>query len=119
MASPFAPVTAVDASTSVGAADATQINIDYRFFDYQFCASFAGTLASVGAADNVKIQVSPDAPPGGSNNGIWVTTDVFTSTQFSGLIYGPWRAIRVLKPGDQAAKVVFLVNGHRERNQQQ
>lgn len=109
---PYAPVTCVDGATSIGAADATIVPLDYRFAGgVNYALNFAGTLASVGAADKVQLQVSPDYKAHTAAGAMWVTIDTQASTAFSGSVNGPWTAFRFIKPGDQVAKVVALVAG--------
>jgi hypothetical protein len=112
---PYAPVTVLDTSSSIGAADATIIGVDFRYAgEANYSMNFIGTLI---AADTVTLQVSPDwkhdAP---SNAGaMWASVETFTSTSFNGSLNGPWAAIRFIKSGTQAAKVVGLVAG-KQRN---
>jgi hypothetical protein len=111
---PYAPVTVLDTAASVGAADASIYVLDYRFAgSANFAMNFIGTLASVGAADSVRLQVSPDYRQESPTkaNAMWGSVEVFTSTAFNGSLNGPWAAIRFLKSGDQVAKVVGLLAG--------
>jgi hypothetical protein len=109
---PYAAVTCVDAVTSLGNADAIIVPLDYRFAgENTYMATFAGTFTSVGAGDNIKLQVSPDWKSETAAGAMWVTTDTFASTAFSGAVNGPWAAIRFTKAGDQSAKLVALVAG--------
>ena len=115
---PYAPVTVLDTSSSIGAADATIIGVDFRYAgEANYSMNFIGSIASIGTGDNVILQVSPDwkhdAP---SNAGaMWASVETFVSTSFNGSLNGPWAAIRFLKGGAQAAKVVGLVAG-KQRN---
>lgn len=116
MTTSFAAVTVLDTATSVGAADATVIDIDYRFTgEVNFAINFIGTLGSVGTGDSVGLQVSPDydahAPAATQAMAMWQTVETFTSTAFNGSLNGPWSAIRFIKAGTQTAKVVGLVAG--------
>lgn len=109
---PYAPVTCLDAATSIGQADATIVPLDFRFAgENNFALNFIGTLASVGAADIVRVQVSPDYKIETAAGAMWVSIDAFATTAFSGSVNGPWAAIRFIKAGDQVAKVVGLAAG--------
>jgi hypothetical protein len=109
---PYAPVTCLDAATSIGAADAVIVPLDFRFAgENNFALNFIGTLASVGASDVVRCQVSPDYKQETASGAMWVSIDAFTTTAFSGSVNGPWAAIRFIKAGDQVAKVVGLAAG--------
>jgi len=109
---PFAAVTCLDTATSIGAADATIITIDYRFAgDVNYSMNFIGTLGSVGTGDNVALQVSPDYRAETAAGAMWQSVEVFASTAFNGCVNGPWQAIRFIKPGAQTGKVVALTAG--------
>jgi hypothetical protein len=109
---PYAPVTCLDAATSIGAADATIVPLDFRFAgENNYAMNYVGTLASVGAADSVRIQVSPDWKAETALGAMWVTVETITTTAFGGSINAPWAAVRFIKPGDQTAKVVGLAGG--------
>jgi hypothetical protein len=109
---PYAPVTCVDAATSIGAADATIVPLDYRFSgENNYAMNFVGTLASVGTGDSVTVQVSPDWKSETASGAMWVGVETFVSTSFNGCVNGPWAAVRFLKPGSQTAKVVGLAAG--------
>lgn len=110
---PYAPTTCVDTATSIGAADATIIRTVYRFAgDHNYTMNFIGTLTSIGTGDSCSLQVSPDYDPDDRPAAaMWMTVETFTSTAFSGSLNGPWAAIRFIKPGVQACKVVGVVAG--------
>lgn len=109
---PFAPVTCLDAATSIGAADAVIVPLDYRFSgDVNYALTFIGSFTSVGAADIVRVQVSPDYKSETAAGAMWVNVDAFATTAFSGCVNGPWAAVRFIKAGDQVAKVVGLASG--------
>lgn len=109
---PFAPVTCLDAATSIGPADAIIVPLDYRFSgEVNYAINYIGTLASIGAADSVRIQVSPDYKQETAAGAMWVTVETITTTAFGGSVNGPWAAVRFIKPGDQVAKLVGLAAG--------
>ena len=109
---PYAPVTCVDAATSIGAADATIVPLDYRFAgENNYALNYVGTLASIGTGDSVQLQVSPDYKQETAAGAMWVTVETITTTAFGGSVNGPWAAVRFLKPGAQTAKVVGLAAG--------
>jgi hypothetical protein len=104
----------MDTAASVGQADATIIDLDYRFAgDVNYAVNFIGTLSSIGTGDSVTLQVSPDYDVGAPSNAgaMWGSVEVFTSTSFNGSLNGPWTAFRFIKAGTQTAKIVGLVAG--------
>lgn len=109
---PFAAVTCVDTATSIGAAEATIIALDYRFSgDVNYAMNFVGTLASVGTGDSVGLQVSPDYRSDTAAGAMWQTVETFVSTAFNGSLNGPWAAVRFTKAGAQTSKIVALTAG--------
>lgn len=117
MASPYAAVTVMDGTTSVGLADATAYLLDYRFFDSNYPVSFVGTQTSVGTGDNIKVYVSPDAK--GNVAGTFVQIESFTTTAFTGVIQGNWAAVKFVGNGSGGNKrVVALMGGFSARNDQ-
>lgn len=109
---PFAAVTCMDTAVSVGAADATIIELDYRFAgEVNYSLNFIGTMSSVGTGDNVALQVSPDYRPQTAAGAMWQSVEVFATTAFNGCVNGPWQAIRFIGPGVQTKKVVALTAG--------
>lgn len=111
----YAPVTAVD-GVSVGAADAVVFGLDYRYAgELTNILTYAWANASVGGAgESITIQVSPDwkhdAP---SNAGaMWATYAILSTAGGTGVVQGPWSAVRAIKGGGGGAgKLVFLAAG--------
>lgn len=109
---PYAPVTCLDAATSIGAADAIIVPLDYRFAgDQNYAMNYVGTLSSVGTGDAVLIQVSPDYKAETASGAMWTSITTIATTAFGGNLAGPWAAVRFLKTGGQTAKLVGLAAG--------
>jgi hypothetical protein len=108
----FAAVTCLDTATSIGAADAIIVALDYRFAgEVNYAMNFIGTLASVGTGDSVTLQVSPDYKAETASGAMWQGVETFVSTAFNGSLNGPWAAARFTKAGVQTVKVVALTIG--------
>ena len=106
---PYAPVTCVDGTASLGAVEALVVPVDYRFAgEVANIFTYAGTQT---AGDSIIIQVSPDWHENATAGALWVNHTVTSATSFVGNVYSPWAAVRVLKTGTGSSKVVGLVAG--------
>lgn len=114
----FSPVTVLDTSTSMGLNDVPAYLLDYRFFEANSQVSFVGTIASAGAADFVDLYVSTDTTRK-HGTGTFVRVSAYHTTSFADQTLGPWSAVKFVKRGDQAVRVIALMNGTDAMNKDQ
>lgn len=103
----YNPITLVSAASAVTGA---WVPLDFKFKSIQQRVVVATQDAnSVSAGDVLQLQVTPDGFTTTASISTIVTVTSFTTATYSGVLNGPWTAIRAVKTGAGGTGLVKIV----------